>query len=140
MCMSAPQEICVKLPDGVAVESAALLEAAGVAVHAIQRSGHAVAGGSVLISGAGPIGLVLARLSRQMGAAHVVVVEPNPFRRAQADELGVRTMLPGEEVVETCRELPGRRGGFDVASTEMLWPRASGVVRGAVRLGPSLRW
>lgn len=113
--MAAPQEICVKLPDGVPVESAALLEAAGVAVHAIQRSGHAVAGRSVLISGAGPIGLVLAHLAQRMGAAHVVVVEPNPFRRAQADELGVRTMHPGDEVVETCLELTGRRGGFDAA-------------------------
>src|SRR6201995_1023410 len=40
--MAAPQDICVKLPDHASLEVGALLEAAGVAVHAIQRSGYAV--------------------------------------------------------------------------------------------------
>lgn len=113
--MAAPQELCVKLPSGIPIESTALLEAAGVAVHAVQRSCHSVAGRSVLVSGAGPIGLVLAHLAQRLGAAQVVVIEPNAFRRAQADELGVRTVHPSDGVVEMCRELAGRRGGFDVA-------------------------
>ena len=50
-----------------------------------------------------------------MGAAHVIVVEPNPYRRAQAEKIGALAMPPGDEVVERCRELTGRRGGFDVA-------------------------
>jgi threonine 3-dehydrogenase len=50
-----------------------------------------------------------------MGAAHVIVVEPNPYRRAQAEKIGALAMPPGEEVVQRCRELTGRRGGFDVA-------------------------
>jgi len=81
--MAAPQDICVKLPDHASLETGALLEAAGVAVHAIQRSGYAVAGRAVLVSGAGPVGLVVAYLARLMGAAHVLVVEPNPYRRAR---------------------------------------------------------
>jgi threonine 3-dehydrogenase len=40
--MAAPQDICVKLPDHASLEVGALLEAAGVAVHAIQRAGYAV--------------------------------------------------------------------------------------------------
>ena len=50
-----------------------------------------------------------------MGAAHVIVVEPNPYRRAQAEKIGALAMPPGDEVIQRCRELTGRRGGFDVA-------------------------
>ncbi|OZM76924.1 zinc-binding dehydrogenase [Pseudonocardia sp. MH-G8] len=113
--MAAPQAICVRLPDAVPLQTGALLESAGVAVHAVQRSGYAVAGSSVLVSGAGPVGLVVAHLARLMGAAHVVVVEPNAFRRRHAERLDVLALPPGAEVVERCRELAGRRGGFDVA-------------------------
>jgi threonine 3-dehydrogenase len=113
--MAAPQEICVKLPDHASLETGALLEAAGVAVHAIQRSGYAVAGRAVLVSGAGPVGLVVAYLARLMGAAYVLVVEPNPYRRAQAEKIGALAIAPGDEVAERCRQLTGQRGGFDVA-------------------------
>ena len=43
--MAAPQDICVKLPDQASLEVGALLEAAGVAVHAVQRADYAVDGG-----------------------------------------------------------------------------------------------
>src|SRR4029450_2831956 len=80
--MAAPEDICVKLPDHASLEVGALLEAAGVAVHAIQRSDYAVAGRAVLVSGGGPVGLVVAHLAKLMGAAHVSVIEPNPHPRA----------------------------------------------------------
>lgn len=92
----------------------ALLEAAGVAVYAVQRAGYAVAGRAALVSGGGPVGPV-AHLARLMGAAHVVVVESNPYRRGQAEGIGALALPPGDEVVERCRELTGCRGGFDVA-------------------------
>jgi len=110
-----PAGICVPLPTGLSLESGALLEATGVAVHAIQRSNYAVAGGSVLVSGAGPVGLAAIYLSQHLGASHVVAVDPNPFRRAQAEKLGAVALDPSDNVVERCRELAGRRGGFDVA-------------------------
>src|SRR6185369_5793773 len=95
--MAAPQDICVKLPDHASLEVGALLEAAGVAVHAIQRAGYAVAGRAVLVSGGGPVGLVVAYLAKLMGAAHVIVVEPNPYRRAQAQTIGALAMPPMTE-------------------------------------------
>jgi threonine 3-dehydrogenase len=113
--MAAPQDICLKLPEHASLEIGALLEAAGVAVHAVQRANYAVAGRAVLVSGGGPVGLVVAYLARLMGAAHVIVVEPNPYRRGQAEKIGALALPPGDEVVERCRELAGRRGGFDVA-------------------------
>ena len=113
--MAAPQDICVKLPGHTSLEVGALLEAAGVAVHAVQRASYAVAGRAVLVSGGGPVGLVVAYLAQLMGAAHVIVVEPNPYRRGQAQKIGALALPPGDEVVQRCRELTGRRGGFDVA-------------------------
>ncbi|MDX3224786.1 hypothetical protein [Streptomyces sp. ME19-01-6] len=59
-------------------ETGALLESAGVAVHAVQRAGYAVAGRGVIVSGAGPVGMVVARLAHLMGAAYVIVWSPTP--------------------------------------------------------------
>ncbi|MBS9376537.1 zinc-dependent alcohol dehydrogenase [Rhodococcus sp. B50] len=131
--MSVPAGICVKLPAALSFESGALLEAAGVAVHAIQRANYSVAGRAVLISGAGPVGLVLAHLAQLMGAAYTVVVEPNEYRRAQATKLGVTALAPGDGVVERCRELTGKRGGFDVAFECSGAPSALNTLLEAVR-------
>jgi len=110
-----PEGICVRLPDAISFETGALLESAGVAMHAVQRSNTAVAGQNVLVNGCGPVGLVIAQLAITMGAAHVVAVEPNPFRRKQAESLGVQVLEPSEDVVGICRDIAGQRGGFDVA-------------------------
>jgi threonine 3-dehydrogenase len=69
----------------------------------------------VLVSGAGPVGLVVVNLALLMGASHVIAVDPNPYRRAQAEKLGATALHPNDGIVERCRELTGRRGGFDVA-------------------------
>jgi threonine 3-dehydrogenase len=50
-----------------------------------------------------------------MGASHVIAVDPNPYRRAQAEKLGATALHPNDGIVDRCRELTGRRGGFDVA-------------------------
>lgn len=113
--MAVPADACFRLPDALPTAAGALLEPAGVAVHAIQRSGLALGGRSVLVNGCGPIGLVLARLSQVMGATDIVVVEPNPYRRGLAEALGVTVLSPGDPIAETCRELTGARGGCDVA-------------------------
>lgn len=110
-----PAGICVQLPDGVPLETGALLESAGVAVHAVQRAGRPIAGRGVVVSGGGPVGLVTAHLALRTGAAFVVVVEPNPFRRERAEQLGAIAVEPGPDAAERCRELAGRRGGAEVA-------------------------
>jgi threonine 3-dehydrogenase len=113
--VAVPANICVKLPDEITLETGALLEGAGVAMHAIQRAGYAVAGQNVLINGCGPVGLVLAKLALTMGAATVLAVEPNPFRQEQARALGAQVLHPGEDIAAICQDTSGSRGGFDVA-------------------------
>ena len=62
------------MPDGVSLELAALCEPASVAQHAVRTAGI-VSGDSVLIFGAGAIGLILAQWARIMGASSVTLVE-----------------------------------------------------------------
>ena len=110
-----PETACFRLPEDVALETGALFESAGVAVHALQRSGHTLAGESVLIAGGGPIGLVVAQLGQVQGARDVVVVEPNPFRRALAEKLGATALSPTDDVAAHCHSRGADRGGFDLA-------------------------
>jgi threonine 3-dehydrogenase len=113
--VAVPAGICVPLPESVSLETGALLESAGVAMHAVQRSGYAVAGQHVLINGCGPVGLVTAQIALALGAATVVAVEPNRFRQKQAESIGARVLDPSDDVAGVCRDLAGSRGGFDVA-------------------------
>jgi len=110
-----PETICYPLPEAMELETAALLEPAGVAMHALQRAAQTVPGQRVLISGSGPVGIVLTRLVTLMGASDVVVVEPNPYRRGLAENYGATTLTPDDAVVELCQERAGTRGGFDTA-------------------------
>jgi threonine 3-dehydrogenase len=113
--VAVPAGICVRLPEPVPLEVGALLESAGVAVHAIQRSVTGVAGQNVVVNGCGPVGLALIQIAVVMGAANVVAVEPNPFRCKQAESLGARVLEPSDPVAEACVDIARARGGFDVA-------------------------
>jgi len=112
--VAVPESIGVRVPDSVELETAALMESAGVALHAVSRSGLAGAGGNVLVTGCGPVGLVIIQLSMLFGAANVVAVEPNPYRRQAAASLGATVLDPSDDVADHCRRVSGTRGGFDV--------------------------
>ncbi|MDQ0000605.1 zinc-dependent alcohol dehydrogenase [Pseudarthrobacter sulfonivorans] len=113
--LAIPATACFKLHPDFPLEQGALLEPAGVAMHAIQRSKIDLAGADVVISGGGPVGLFIAAISRAMGAGNVVVIEPNAYRRGLIEELGATSLTPGDDVIGTCRRLSGAKFGFDVA-------------------------
>ncbi|MFF0817704.1 zinc-binding dehydrogenase [Rhodococcus sp. NPDC003318] len=108
-----PASTCFRLPDELTLEAAALLEPAGSAMHAVQRSGLDLDGAHVLVSGAGPIGLAALQIARAKGA-HVLVVEPNPHRAAMAADLGGTLLEAGEELAERVHELTGPAEGVDL--------------------------
>jgi threonine 3-dehydrogenase len=131
-----PAEVCVRIPDPVSLETAALLESAGVGVHAVQRAEHAVVGGAVLVNGCGPVGLVVGELARIMGATQVVAVDPNPFRRSQAESRGFTAVDPvSVDVASMCRDLAGARGGVDAAFEASGARNVLGTVLSALRVG-----
>ncbi|WP_018599814.1 NAD(P)-dependent alcohol dehydrogenase [Mycobacterium sp. 155] len=80
------------VPDSVSDEAAALLEPLSVAI-ATMRKARVVPGSSVLIAGAGPIGVICAQTARAFGAARIVVTDPVAARRERALQFGATEVL-----------------------------------------------
>ncbi|KAM9408995.1 sorbitol dehydrogenase-like isoform 1-T2 [Pholidichthys leucotaenia] len=78
---------CYKLPGNVTFEEGALIEPLSVGIHACRRAGVTLES-TVLICGAGPIGLVSLLVAKAMGAALVIITDLDPDRLAIAKELG----------------------------------------------------
>ena len=70
----APADFCYKLPPAVSLQEGALIEPLAVGVH-IVRQARVTAGDSVVVMGAGPIGLLCAAVARAFGATKVVQVD-----------------------------------------------------------------
>eukprot|EP00123_Amoebidium_parasiticum_P013074 comp21751_c0_seq1/m.30811 comp21751_c0_seq1/g.30811 ORF comp21751_c0_seq1/g.30811 comp21751_c0_seq1/m.30811 type:complete len:351 (-) comp21751_c0_seq1:364-1416(-) len=85
-------DFCHKLPDNVSHEEGALVEPLSVGVHACRRAGVAL-GMSVLVCGAGPIGLVTLLVARAMGASKVIVTDVREERLKVAREMGAYQTL-----------------------------------------------
>ncbi|HYO38762.1 MAG TPA: NAD(P)-dependent alcohol dehydrogenase [Nocardioidaceae bacterium] len=94
------------VPDDLSDDAAALLEPLSVGLWACRRSGVA-AGTRVLVTGAGPVGLVAAQAALALGAASVTVTDVNPHRLALARDLGVSEALDASAgpVSDTGREV-----------------------------------
>jgi L-iditol 2-dehydrogenase len=80
------------VPDGLSDDAAALLEPLSVGIWAC-RKGRVTAGSRVLVTGAGPIGLVGVQAALAFGATEVVVSDVNPARLAIARELGATDVV-----------------------------------------------
>jgi (R,R)-butanediol dehydrogenase/meso-butanediol dehydrogenase/diacetyl reductase len=80
------------LPDDVSDPAGAVVEPASVAAYGIDRAG--VRGGDVvLVTGAGPIGILSAMYASAVGASTVVIAEPNPNRAALARAMDIGPVL-----------------------------------------------
>jgi L-iditol 2-dehydrogenase len=80
------------VPDSLSDDAAALLEPLSVGLWACHKASVG-AGTRVLVTGAGPVGLVAAQAALALGAASVTVTDVNPHRLALARDLGVTDAL-----------------------------------------------
>lgn len=81
-----------RVPDSVSDDAAALCEPLSVGIAAVRKAG--VDGGSrVLITGAGPIGIMVAQVARAYGATDIVVSDPDRSRREQALTFGATQVV-----------------------------------------------
>ncbi|MBP2238701.1 (R,R)-butanediol dehydrogenase/meso-butanediol dehydrogenase/diacetyl reductase [Sinorhizobium kostiense] len=106
-----------KIPDGMTDEEAALVEPSAVAVYACDRGG-VTAGSSVLVTGAGPIGVLTLLAARAAGAAELFVSDINDARLEFAASIlpGLTTINPQRgSPGETVRALTEGKVGCDVA-------------------------
>ncbi len=103
----------VPLPDAIDDELGAILDPLGNAVHTALA--FDIVGEDVLITGAGPIGIMGAAVARHVGARHVVITDMNPERLKLAGE--VADVVPVNIASEDLRDVMGKLGmkeGFDV--------------------------
>jgi len=84
------------VPDSVSDEAAALLEPLSVAITTMRKAGI-VPGSSILIAGAGPIGIICAQTARAFGAAEIIVSDLVPERRQRALRYGATRVLDPRE-------------------------------------------
>ena len=103
----------VALPDDVDDEMGAILDPLGNAVHTALT--FDLVGEDVLITGAGPIGIMAAAVARHVGARHVVITDINPNRLALAASVAdIRPVDVSKERLEDVVAELGMREGFDV--------------------------
>lgn len=103
----------VPLPDAVDDEIGAILDPLGNAVHTALS--FDIVGEDVLITGAGPIGIMAAAVARHVGARHVVITDISPQRLELASKVAdvVPVNVAQDDLRATMNRL-GMREGFDV--------------------------
>lgn len=103
----------VPLPDVIDDEIGAILDPLGNAVHTALS--FDLVGEDVLITGAGPIGIMAAAVARHVGARHIVITDINPDRLALAARVAdvVTVNVAEEDLKDTMARLKMKEG-FDV--------------------------
>lgn len=86
--IAVPETNLFLVPDTIPNEIAAIFDPLGNAVHTALSFDFI--GEDVLITGAGPIGLMAAKIAQHGGARHVIVTDINPYRIQKAREIGIR--------------------------------------------------
>lgn len=98
---------------GIDHDVAAIFDPFGNAVHTALS--FPLLGEDVLITGAGPIGIMAAAVARHAGARYVVITDPNPYRLELAGKIGVtRAVNPRERKLADVQKELGMTEGFDV--------------------------
>jgi len=98
---------------GVDPEVAAIFDPFGNAVHTALA--FPVLGEDVLVTGAGPIGIMAAAVAKHAGARHVVISDPNAYRRDLAAKVGVSLAVnPIETPLADAQTTLNMTEGFDV--------------------------
>ncbi|KAI5294233.1 hypothetical protein KEM55_006712 [Ascosphaera atra] len=69
-----PEDYCYKLPDNMTLQEGCLMEPLGVAVH-VTKQGEVKPGDSVVVFGAGPVGLLCCAVAKAFGATKIVAVD-----------------------------------------------------------------
>ena len=111
--ISVPAFNVFKLPDVISDDMAAILDPLGNATHTALS--FDLVGEDVLITGAGPIGVMAVAIARYAGARHVVITDINDYRLDLARKMGASATLnvTVDSLDDTMKEL-GMTEGFDV--------------------------
>ena len=108
-----PEHNVFVLPDDVPDEIAAIFDPFGNAVHTALS--FDLVGEDVLVTGAGPIGIMGALVAKEVGARKVVITDINPTRLALAKKMGIDYVVDArtQDLTDVMAEI-GMKEGFDV--------------------------
>ncbi len=111
--LSLPSQNVFKIPDDISDDLAAIFDPFGNATHTALSFN--MVGEDVLITGAGPIGIMAASIAKHVGARNIVLTDVNDFRLDLANKLGAcRTVnVLKEDLKDVMQEL-NMREGFDI--------------------------
>jgi len=111
--LSIPADNAFKLPDSISDDVASILDPFGNATHTALAFN--MVGEDVLITGAGPIGIMAVAIARFVGARHVVITDVNDYRLELARKMGATRAInvQKESLDQTMKDL-GMQEGFDV--------------------------
>ncbi|GEB71006.1 L-threonine 3-dehydrogenase [Pseudoalteromonas carrageenovora] len=102
-----------KIPDNISDELASIFDPFGNAVHTALS--FDLVGEDVLITGAGPIGIMAAAVAKHVGARHVVITDVNEYRLELARKMGAsRAVNVANEKLEDVMNDLGMTEGFDI--------------------------
>jgi threonine 3-dehydrogenase len=102
-----------KIPDNISDDLAAIFDPFGNAVHTALSFN--LIGEDVLITGAGPIGIMAAAVARHVGARHVVITDVNDYRLELASKMGASCAVNvAKQNIEDVMQELGMSEGFDV--------------------------
>ncbi len=111
--ISVPAFNVFKLPDSISDEMASILDPLGNATHTALS--FDLVGEDVLITGAGPIGVMAVAIARFAGARHVVITDVNDYRLDLARKMGAsRALNVASETIDDAMRSLGMEEGFDV--------------------------
>jgi threonine 3-dehydrogenase len=110
---SLPAENVFLLPPTISDDLAAIFDPFGNAVHTALS--FSLVGEDVLITGAGPIGIMAAAIARKAGARHVVITDINPYRLGIAKKMGATAVVNVAETnLQDAMKSIGIKHGFTV--------------------------
>ena len=111
--LSFPASNAFKIPDEISDSEASIFDPYGNAVHATLS--FDLVGEDVLITGAGPIGIMAVAIARHVGARHIVITDVNDYRLALAKKIAeCHTLNPQKESLTSFTKKIGLTEGFDV--------------------------
>ena len=111
--MVLPATNVFKLPAEISDEIASVLDPLGNATHAALS--FDLVGEDVLVTGAGPIGIMAVAIARHVGARHIVITDVNDYRLELARRMGAsRALNVARESVAGAMQDLGMQEGFDV--------------------------
>jgi len=114
--VNVPAQLCYVLPNGFDLQAASLIEPLATGFKAVRLAGS-IMGQTVVIYGAGTIGLGTLMCAKAAGASTAIVVEMSAARKKLAKEFGADIVLDPREcdVIAEIKKITGTKNGADVS-------------------------